>query len=49
MLRILSEEKHWKEKNSRQILSLKSKQKQKLERWLVGLEFTRENNQNKKD
>ena len=24
----------------------KSKQKQKLERWLVGLEFTRENNQN---
>ena len=27
--------------------SVFSKHKQKLERWLVGLEFTRENNQNK--
>ena len=27
----------------------KSKHKQKLERWLVGLESTRKNNQNKKD
>ena len=26
---------------------LQSKHKQKLERWLVNLEFTRENNQNK--
>ena len=26
---------------------MKSKHKQKLERWLVNLEFTRENNQNK--
>ena len=32
-------------KNSRQILSLKSKQKQKLERWLVSLKFARKNNQ----
>ena len=35
--------------DSRQILSLKSKRKQKLERWLASLQFTREKNQNKKD
>ena len=33
------------QKNSRQILRLKSKQKQKLERWLVSLKFARKNNQ----
>ena len=30
-------------KNSRQIISLKLKQKQKLERWLVSLKFARKN------
>ena len=35
--------------NSRQILNYNQNINKKLERWLVGLEFTRENNQNKRN
>ena len=36
------------QKNSRQIFSLKSKHKQKLEHWLVSLKIARKNNLNKR-